>query len=338
MKLLVTTYYGFGTPLKEAFEELRKYGIEEIVEYPLFRYYRDEHDAKFDYMDHFNNYVMAEKPDILLWWYFGVPVECIKYVRDHNPKTIFMMFNWDEPANWIPNNVKEKAKYFDCVFVTCEETSHDYLKYGTGESHYLLPGYDPNIHKPEDNDEDRKKYACDVSICCTNLYDDYDTYPNQYIYRRVMMDDLYSKQDEYGIKFHIYGPEWLRDVYPKSYRWMAKYEETNKIFNYSKLSLCTHAICDKNGYFNERFVLIMASGGLLYVDKPKGIEDTIDLDKDCVLIDRDNYLEQIKTIINNYDEYKERRRNAHERSKEWLWSNWAKKIGDKMRELLNKRR
>lgn len=337
MKVLVTTYYGFGTPIKEAIHELRKCGVDDIVEYPLFRYYCDKHDAKHNYVDHFNEYVTEQAPDIILWWYFGIPTEAMQFIKDHHPKVIFMMFNWDEPANWIPNNVKEKAHLFDCVFITCEETTKRYLQNDTKEAHYILPGYDPQIHKPEFDEVDWAKYNCDISICCTNLYDDYKTYPNQYIFRRIMLDNIYDNQEEYGIKFHVYGPEWLREIYPKSYRWMATYEETNKIFNYSKLSLCTHAICDKNKYFNERFVLIMASGGLLYVDKPKGIEDTINLEEDCVLIDRDNYLEQIKEIINNYDTYKHRRQNGHLKSKQWLWSNWANTIATKMKEIYDNR-
>jgi hypothetical protein len=329
MKILVTTYYGLGTPLREAMNSLRhKY---DIIEYPLFRYYCDQHDAKHNYLDHFNDYVMENKPDYILWWYYGIPLESMEYIKRHNEDTKFILFNWDEPANWIPNNNKGKAYLFDKVFITCEETMKDYIKYGAKEANYLLPGYDSNIHymiREIDMDE-KEKYGCDISICCTNLYDDYDKYPNQYIRRKELIDDIYNKQDEHGIKFYIYGPEWLRDKYPKSYRWMAKYEETNKIFNYSKINLCTHAICDKNKYFNERFILILASGGLLYVDKPKGIEDTIDIENECIIIDKDLYIKQIKNILDNYEKnnkYMEIREKGMKRSEGWRWEEWGRNI------------
>lgn len=45
---------------------------------------------------------------------------------------------------------------------------------------------DENIHFPEID----KKYECDISIVCTNLYDNTQHYPSAIINRKILLDDL----------------------------------------------------------------------------------------------------------------------------------------------------
>ena len=327
MKLLIAGYYELKESLNSASISLKKYGIE-VIDYPLYRYYMDINDRRDDYVNHFINFLSDEKPDVILWWYIGIPSDDIGRIVFSNDQIKHIMFNWDDPYNWKTNDLENKSKYFDCVFVTCKETLKDYLLNGAGEAYHCLPGYDPEIHHMIlENDDQMTDYQCDISICCTNLYLG-ENYPDQYMNRKEIIDLIYEKQDEFGYKFNIYGPEFLKKIYPKSYKNFVCYNDTNNIFNYSKINLCTHVKCDKDGYLNERSILILGSGGLLYVDPVKGIDQILDTHNECVILKKDHIIEQITSILSNYDDYYKVRYNGYLKSKMYTWDQWAKNLYD----------
>jgi len=326
MKILITSYYELRESLLCASKSLQKLGIN-VISYPLYKNYFDHNEKLSNCCEHFVEFIQSEKPDVILWWYINILSEDMDYIVRHNPLVKNIFFNWDEPYNWEPWDIKNKAKFFDCVFVCCEETLTNYLENGSKNAVYCLPGYDPKVHNiiVDENDNDMQKYSCDISFCCTNLYEGFE---NQYVPRKELVDTIYNNQEKYDYTFHLYGPESFREKYPKSYKGYINYFDTPKLFNYSKINLCTHVQCHKNKYLNERTILVLGSGGLLFVDDVKGIDEVLDIDKECVVIDKDNYLEQIVDILKNYDEYCMRRYDGHVKSKEYTWDKWAKLIYD----------
>ena len=329
MKILITCYYELVEALECAANSLRKLGYE-VVGYPLYKYYNDLHDKDPNYVQNFIKYIQNNNIDIILWWYFSIPTAAMKTIVINNPKIKNIMFNWDEPYNWAACDIQNKAKLFDCVFVTSAEKLDDYIQYGSGKAVLQYPGYSEDLYNIiiEENESDKTKYECDISICCTNLYDNDNLYPNQYIKRKELVDKLYDGQKVYGYKFHIYGPDKFKNMYPESYKGYVKYYDTNKLFNYSKINICTHVQCNTYKYINERVVLILGSGGLLLVDKVDGIDEILVPNKECVILDKDNYMNQILNILNNYDNYYIIRHNGKEKSKLFTWDEWSKNISN----------
>jgi len=328
MKLLITSYYGLRESLLSAANSLRKNGIN-VIDFPLLKTYRSS--EIIDKKGELDIFIKREKPDIILWWYINIPSEDIKYIVENNAHIRNFYFNWDDPHNWNPSKIYEKCKYMDCSFICCEQSIQKYSEFGSKKTLHLLPGYDPKIHNilPYNN-VDAIKYECDISFCCTNLYIDTNIYPNQYINRKELIDNIYSNQSKYGFTFFIYGPEFLKTLYPKSYKGYVKYEDTNKVFNYSKINLCIHVQSNARKYLNERTILILGSGGLLYVDNVDGIEDILKPNADCVIINKTNYLEQIRNILDNYDTYRDVRHNGNIKSNEFTWDKWASYVANQI--------
>ena len=129
-KILFVSYYGFKDSLECARESLSKLGYV-LDTYPLFRYAYDTYDKKEDYKEHFNNYVKSFSPDIILWWFFYVPTDIIRYISTNNQQCFSIIFNWDDPFVWTEekiNDIPGKCPFFDLALVTCEETLELYKK------------------------------------------------------------------------------------------------------------------------------------------------------------------------------------------------------------------
>ena len=333
MKILITTYYGLKESLLCASRSLNKVGFE-CYEYPLFRYYADKYDKLDNYVDHFMGYIREVNPDSILWWFIAIKTSDIERIKQDNLSIKHIFFNWDEPFNWGHCDLENKSKFLDRAYLCSSEMFDNYRKSGC-ECYLLYPGYDPSIHYYILNNNllDQEKYSCDISIVCTNLYSDPVKYPDQYICRKKLVDDIYNNQEKYNYKFFIYGPDLFKELYPKSYRGYINYEDTNKVFNYSKINICTHVHNDKDKYLNERTWMILGSGGLLYIDKIKGINESKILEDniDCIIIDKNNYVEQVKNILDKYDDYYKIRHNGYVKSQSYTWDRWAeyiKKIED----------
>jgi spore maturation protein CgeB len=114
--------------------------------------------------------------------------------------------------------------------------------------------------------------------------------------------------------------------YPVHYRGWIPFNESRKVFSNSKINLSTHVAPDGYKYLNERVTQILGSGGLLLVDKVNGIEE-IFKNEECVIIDENNYVNQIKHILFNYSEYEKMRIRGLEKAKKDLsWNSWAQTI------------
>ena len=129
-----------------------------------------------------------------------------------------------------------------------------------------------------------------------------------------------------SIKFKIYGPEFIRLIYPDSYGGLVNYQELSTVFSRSKLNICTHVVGNKRKYINERVILILASKGLLYVDNVSGLGDIIDTTDECVIIDPSDPIKQIHSILDNYDKYIPYKSKGYTRAQKFTWNTWADNI------------
>lgn len=329
IKIMIVSYYELKESLESAAKSLEKQN-NKVTHYPLLKKIKELGDND-KLVEDMNKEIEIKKPNIILWWYFNLKTENMKKIIENNKNVYNILFNWDEPYIWNINDIENKAKLIDCAFISCEETIEKWKKYGTKEVYCLYPGYDPGKHYPILIDDENKKgeYECDISICLTNLYENNDIYPEQYINRMKLVNKIYNNQKKYGYKMNIYGPINLEKIYPKSYKKFANYEETNLIYNYSKINISTHVQCNKKGYLNERVFLILGSGGLLFVDKIKGMEKVLNNNQNCVIIEKNNEIEQIKNILDNYEDQEIKKYNGHQTSKKYTWNKWGEEIQKK---------
>lgn len=330
------SYYELKEALLEAANSLKKIGYK-IFDFPMFKYVHDINDKRSDYSDYFISYLIENKINIVLWWFIDIDTDKFKIIKDKTsiecPNIKYILFNWDDPFNWDNCDLAGKASYFDYVFITCKETLEKYKSFGSKNTYYLLPGFSPKIHDTIKYFDltNYHKYSCDISFCCTNLYAD-PIYDKQYISRKRLIDDIYDNQNKYDYKFNLYGPDFLQKIYPDSYKSFITYDQSSKIFYYSKINLCTHVISNMDGYVNERVILIGGSGGLLLVDNIKGINKIFDTDKEIIIIDKNNYIEQIKNILDNYDQYINHRQNLYKKCHEqFTYDHWASFIHEQIK-------
>ena len=141
---------------------------------------------------------------------------------------------------------------------------------------------------------------------------------------------MYKNQKSGGYTFAIYGPEKFKEQYPDSYQGFVKYDDTGKLFNRSRINICTHVIGNKKGYLNERVFLIMGSGGLLYVDPVPGVEDILINGINCIFIDENRIVSQVKNILKNYNIYQNVKNKAYETVKGYTWYDWGMRIEEKL--------
>lgn len=237
------------------------------------------------------NKVDDYRPDLILVWHRAMKEELYKVIRNKVKKII--LFNWDDPHACKENysiQFMKCMKYIDKAYSCCLDTRNIYLSNGTKQWKYLLPMYgDFHYH-----DYDRQ-YECDVSLICTNMYDNFDEQPMR---RRDLVNLLYKNED---IKFHLYAPPHIGKQYPRCYKGEIPYEINRKVFSSSKINISTHCT-QGNGYVNERCITILASGGLLLVDNVKGISNIFG---DCSIImkDKSKVIQQIRDILKNYKDY-----------------------------------
>lgn len=321
-------YYELKQALLEAAKSLEKLNYK-IYDFPMHKYIHDHYDKIDNYDKLFIDFIFENKIDVILWWFIKINTDKFEYI--HNvTKTKYIFFNWDEPCNWEDCDIKNKAKFFDCAFITCKETLQKYIEHGCKDVYCLLPGFSPDVNYPLIDFEYDKyvKYGCDISFCFTNLYEN-PNFNTQYIQRKKLLDDIYNNQKIRNYTLHIYCPEHIGINYPESYKGTIDYYDLNYLFNYSKINLCTHVI-NADGYINERTILIGGSGGLILVDNVKGIEEYFDTQNEIIILEKDRYIDQIVEILNNYDNMRTIKNNFHEKCiKKYTYDSWAKNIDDK---------
>lgn len=263
--------------------------------------------------------------DVVLWWRGETisPGEMALIRSEVNG--MFAIFSWDDPHQWEGGPfVVEKMKYMDVAFSCCQDSLKDYEAYGCKKSVYCLPGFDTEIHCPEESEE----HKCDISIVCTNLYDGNQITGYSHLSRRVLLNNIIDLFPEADVR--IYGPEELKGSFIGRYKGWIPFNESNKVFYNSKINLCTHIRPDGYLYLNERVGQIMGSGGLLFIDPVNGIEDIFNRGEECVVMDcssNENLRNQISDVLNNNEKYDIIRENGRKKALEILtWDKWANTV------------
>ena len=253
-----------------------------------------------------NSFIKNIDPNVILWWNWECEREIIFKLKTNFDNAVHCLFNWDHPfclSDWeLKHNRKiTQQNIWDICFVTGDCKLEKYLESGSKEAYYLRMFADEEIHFPDEDD----KYKCDVSIVCTQLYEDKRKFKDQIFDRKSFIQNIIDS----NINIKVYGPEHLKTVFPNNYCGFAHFLENHKVFYNSKINICTH-VTDGNKYCNERVGTILSSGGLLFCDRIKSIDKILTDGHDCILLDKDNYINQIKKILSNYDKYKYIKENA----------------------------
>lgn len=213
---------------------------------------------------------------ILLWWYVGgISPELIRRMMlaadgaSVHGRAIHVMYNWDDPYVWTDgsNDMKSKAPLFDVALVSCQESCAWYVNAGVRMAAvYCLPGFDPEVQTTKDGSGIDDSGSVDVSICCTNLYENKKTFPEQLSPSRKAIVDAFAAQSD--VTFRIYGPATaFAEKYKENYGGELRYTDTHKAFANSRLNICTHVVGNRMGYMSERVSLVLGSGGLLWMDR-----------------------------------------------------------------------
>lgn len=327
MKITIISYYELKESLLSAAESLKQIGYE-VDNYPLLQYYADVNDKKDDCLSHCISSLKQSQPNVILWWYTGVPVKFIEAVKNAFPQCFWIINSWDDPFSFTLPNYTAKLKFFDLAVSSCKGSLINYLKHKCLDAIHRPPGFDPKYHYPLSDiatNTSTEIYKYDVSFCCTNLYQSKDRYPNQIISRYDVVDLLANKLN---VKFALFGPEDLKSEFPRVYCGSVSYYDTNKLFNESKINICTHVVGNQDGYFNERVALILGSGGLLLTDRVKGLDSVFKENEECLFFDSlDDLSETVKTTLENYVNFEKIKRAGHQRAlQNHTWNVWADAI------------
>jgi len=317
--------------------------------FPYFNYILDKIDNKDNILHEF---IIKNDINICLWWNNSIKSESIKNIihnklnnNDHcieKAEIKHYFFNWDpflynyqkyNSLIWEERINERKNIYplMEHVF-SCFEKEVNYFKNYLNIS-YLPPGFDETIsYYYEDS-----TFSCDVSIVCTNLYDNLEEFPKDStnITRAEIVNQLYENRNK--IKFHIYGPENFKEKYPECYKGFISYKDCYKVFSNSKINLSIHPMVNElnsinstKEYFSERVPQILGCKGLLmtnsnfshilknnidyiYIDSEKGIDI---LDIIYYIINPDNKIESDRIRENGYKKAIEH----------YQWYNWASVI------------
>lgn len=328
MKIAIIGYHHLAEGFLGASESFKKLDYN-VNFFPLLSYNNEDIDKDIieEHLINFINGVKTNylsnaifnevKVDVVLWWNFSIDISTMLKIKE-NTNCIHIAYSWDDPYRLENKTLNPIYKHIDISFTCCGKSIDYYKMSGCKEVHYLPPGFDKNIHHPDFENKFQKEYECDISIVCTNLYDFDD---GLHINRRKMLDEIVKCED---IKFHLYGPEKFRILYPDNYKGYIDFNDSYKVFNHSRININTHVRKNGKMYVNERTCQILGSRGLLYIDGINDIESVFNIHTECVIINENNYIEQIRDILHNYDLYETVKTNGYNKSlKHYTWDIFA---------------
>ena len=325
MKFLIVGWYYLIYPIISAKEMFEIMG-HEVIFFPLL-HYQQKISGSCTLLNIFLKFLKDFDIEVILWWNWECDKNILKDLKVKTPHIIHCLFNWDHPFCLTEWELKHNRKIldkniWDIAFVTSNDQFQPYLNSGTKEVYYLPMFADPEIHYPIHD----KNYECDISFVMNHLYDDETRFPFPYVSRIKLIQDIIDAK----INLHIYGPEHLKEIFPEQYKGSIHFTKNNRVFSNSKINLCTH-VTKGYQYCNERVSTILHSGGLLMMDKVDGIDQILTHEHDCIFIDKENYIEQIKNILKNYDKYKHIKENAVITAKKYFsLEKWATTIQNKI--------
>lgn len=344
MKILLVGYYKFAEGFKGAMSALKNNFEYDIEFFPLTEYTQEYSDENINILERFINHTIDPNeitpnaiyinnnvtPEVILWWNFNIDEKFLLMSKSYKCLNIF--YCWDDPF-WSDCRTNDFIfQHLDVVFTCCNKSINYYKLNGCNNSYYLPPGFDPEVHHPI---LEYPKYDTDVSIVCTNLYND-EIHEGRTINRQKLLQEIIVDST---INLKIYGPEFLREIFPDHYQHLIDFNDTHKIFSRSKININTHVRRDGDMYINERTCQILGSGGLLLVDETNGLNKILQKNKHCLFLDEKNILKQIQNILKHNECFDTIRKEGMKYALEnFTWGKWAnfvhliiqKKINDKI--------
>jgi hypothetical protein len=335
MNLLIIGYCSLADGFLYGSKALQKHGY--IIHFfPYYNYILDNIENRDNILI---NFIIDNKIDICLWWNNHIKSESIiNIVYNKNLLKIKnYFFNWDailynyekydenvkEYWSKIVDNKKKIYKIMDHVFSCFEKEIHYFNNYINIS--YCPPGFDKDISYYFYD----KDYECDVSIVCTNLYNDEKIFPNDStnINRTIIVNKLYENRDK--IKFHFYGPESFKKIYPECYKGFIKYDDCYKVFSNSKINLSINPLSKElnienstKEYFSERVPQILGCKGLLMTNTL--YNSNLINNIHYIYVNELSFYDKIINILNNNTSYNEIRENGYLIGlKYYQWDNWA---------------
>ena len=335
--LLIIGYCHLADGFLYASRALENKGVT-IFFFPYFSYIMDNNAEKDEILIKF---IKENNIDICLWWNNSIKSKSINYIKSESLEKTHILFNWDpalyeyEKYNALcwKERIEEKKKIYplmDKVYTCFEKELKVFKEFNYNfPIYYNPPGFDQLISKYEYDEN----YICDISIVCTNLYHYDAEFPPEStnISRYEIVNKCYENKDK--IKFHFYGPERFKDLYPDCYKGFITYDECNKVFSNSKINLSIHPMVYELNeelsnfeYFSERVPQILGSGGLLMTNSY--FSNFLKKDEDYIYIDKNiDWFEKIINIIANSEKYDIIRNSGYRKALEnYQWSNWAETI------------
>ena len=267
----------------------------------------------------FNQKLSNANPDIILWWFWACDLEFIKTAKVTCPAAVHIMFNWDDPHCWTYklNCMEDRLVYFDMVLACSSEQLNEYQKV-VPSSHLYFPPFSPKYHYYDYSD----MYACDVSFICTNLYENKEMFPNQFVDRKALLQAF----DKSSLNFHLYGPDSVKEAAPRSYKGSIDFATNRQVFSSSKINLCTHVMIARD-YLNERVVTCLSSKGLLLTDPSPGLGGFLKDGEHVITMKSNNpdqivkQAEEMVERIREYDKVKVQGQEAIQRQHLSAWVN-----------------
>lgn len=205
-------------------------------------------------MDNYINKNTKKCDGVLLWYNYDmienftikeINFNFIDFINKIRNDYKIINLNWDAQFG---NYNKDIPKLFDLTFGVNPFIKKEYDNYV-----FFNQGFNSKLtYKTNEN----LRYKCDVSCVITNLYENYGD--NKEFSRKKILDEL-VKSD---LTVHIYGPDFLKTIYPNNYKSFISYSNLKDIFSNSLMTLNISPLneieCDNNFYYSERMAMIYA--------------------------------------------------------------------------------
>lgn len=326
LKLVFIIYYEPKDYLLYIKEQFEKHHVT-VLTYPLFRYAYDANDKIANYAENLHEFITANNPDMILWWFIDVPIDVFKYVTGKHPKRYFIIYNSDDPVN-LNKNLFDICKLFDLVVTSCRGSVYKYHLFSRNKNVIFQPmGFDPTLFTPLDIAKqfpvEYAAYQCDISLYCNNLFVDRERYPFQYIYTIDLLRSICSWCTANNAVFKIYGAYGVKEFFPDNYVGNIEYHNLNFLYNASKINLVLHGDCTNSLVLNSNLMSVMAAGGVALTDPVRDLAEIIPTDS-CVVINKTDYLQRIANILKNPEQRDVKK--AVDAAGKYSWDAWVRAV------------
>jgi hypothetical protein len=321
--ILIVGFYELKEHLQHICELFEGYGYS-VHNYPLFKFAYDMNERIENYCDHMGEYIGKENIDVVIWWFLDVPVSVFRSIKRGYPSIYYILFNIDDPINFN-SELTEKAKIFNLVITPCKSNVSRYKLFsGVKDVIYLPHSYDGELFYKMDNIE----YISDISMVMYEVFE-HQRYNNAYISTHKMILNLIHYCLNSNKKLRLYGSFLLRELYGSYYEGDIDYLDQNSIFNRSKINIVLRHDKALNSYIKPIEVKILASGGLLCIDRFDGMDIMYKDKYNCIVLDRKDYIHQIDSILADY-KFDDIKSNACESVSDFTWSKWVLEVHKKI--------